>query len=62
MDKECKGVIPNTFIVCGEFDDNGNFHYCSEACQIRDEKNRKNYEYFSKDFFKKKFPLFKENK
>ena len=28
QDHQCKGVIPNTFIICGE----GDFQYCSDAC------------------------------
>lgn len=28
QDHQCKGVIPNTFIMCGEDD----FQYCSDAC------------------------------
>jgi hypothetical protein len=32
LEEKCKGVIPNTFIVCGE---GGN--YCSEACHSQAE-------------------------
>jgi hypothetical protein len=46
--------------MCGESDDIGNFYYCSDDCQLEGEKNRKNYPYFSKDFFGKIFPLFKQ--
>jgi len=35
----CQGVIPNTFIACGEGDD-WTRYYCSEACERRDKKRR----------------------
>ena len=35
----CSGVIPNTFIACGEGDEWTRF-YCSDTCMARDEDRR----------------------
>jgi len=57
----CKGIIPGTFIMCGE-SDGYHEYFCSDECQIKAEKQKKEYPFFSKDFFKKIFPNFIENK
>ena len=33
---ECLGIIPGTFIICGE-GEWGERHYCSDACMARDQ-------------------------